>query len=1383
MFISDSAFQFVYPSSFSDSVPVGSLGFGALSDGFYVRDSAGVSSRVLLVKDSRNDVRATGSTDSSLVTETGIRSAIQAYKPVPDGTTYGQMPYWTGTAWATSGNILNVGEGSPEAILQLIPATLSGGYKNSELKESPFTRWGFNTELGIDTGIEMVYYDSDNPLNASVNFSIGSTSHSQDYLHVVWVGDSDTVHLYLPTLATAGFLTTDSYGQLAVDSNTYEHTLGNPSSNGQVLASTTTGIRSWVSLPSAGVSVTNQGDTRLVTCSGTTDVLDAESDLLFSGSSAYMTLRGTKTTTLSIQTSVANAVDYAQLSLLRSRGTIASPTSVVDGDIIGILAFQAVTTSYGTSSPVTITAIAEDTFAFAARGGSLKIDTVPEGSITSATRFEITKTGAIKFNGAYTFPTADGSANYILKTNGSGVVSWAADSSNTGTVTSVAMTVPTGLTIGGTPITTSGTLALTFTSGYSIPTTANQTNWGTAYTHSQATTGFHGSTTVGESLVKLANPGAVTFIKISATNVASTESAATYRTSLGSTTVGDSFFTTANPSAITFPQVNANNTVTYQTAANFRTAIGAGTGNGTVTSVTASGALASSGGTTPAITVAATYQIPTSTQVTNWDALVSSQWVTVTNGIQYSSNVGIGIAPDGDKKFKASAALAYVGYFISTYTAGTSYCLSGVSSGANTANTNVGVYASASNGLTNFAFHIDTSTVAGTNNWALRVSSTAKNHLEGTTGIGIADALGKLQVYNGATSALPAFVVNQLNSSYGLADFQASGTSRVSINYTGQIISTVASGTAPMTIASNTVVSNLNADLLDGYHSSSFQTALTNPITGTGTSGKLPKFNSTTSLGDSVFSDNATYGYVSSGLGIGDSAVPNSTVKLALNSATGATALVVKSDYALQTGTGNQTIGQVDLRHISTTTAYSRIVLRYNMDTTHYEHAQIFAAPTISGIQSRNYMVIDGYTGALQIQSGINTYEFKNYGHTGISTDAASFTGIGTISPATKLHVYHSNSTSSVSTVTLENADATTGGVHLDFKTGYTSNAGDYFRFSMRGDQTDVVQTVYDASAATWKQLYQYKYLTGFLYWGSPTTLTTDITNGRMGIGSNSTVPTAELSFGFGANRAINVLRETTAATAGRDLTISAGSAVSGGTNLKGGNIILETGISTGLDTSTSFVVRVPNKGTSGTSDNALFDVLTLSNDGFMALQSNVDYGPQVNLSSYNSTAANASYVNFLRYRGTIGAGTAISAGDTLGSFTWKGYANGAGRAAANLIVTADSIGATYINGKMIIRIKESTNTSNKDFTFDSVGFMSISEATGGINFGADVNLYRQSASVLRTDDSFSIDKDQAFYIGTPNATDSWRFILVSKNLEIQYHNGTSYITKTTIQV
>lgn len=52
-----------------------------------------------------------------------------------------------------------------------------------------------------------------------------------------------------------------------------------------------------------------------------------------------------------------------------------------------------------------------------------------------------------------------------------------------GTVSSVALSVPTGLVItSGSPITTSGTIAVGLQSGYSIPTTVKQSNWDDAYT-------------------------------------------------------------------------------------------------------------------------------------------------------------------------------------------------------------------------------------------------------------------------------------------------------------------------------------------------------------------------------------------------------------------------------------------------------------------------------------------------------------------------------------------------------------------------------------------------------------------------------------------------------------------------------------------------------------------------------------------------------------------------------------------------------------------------------------------------------------------------------------------------------------------------------------
>lgn len=50
-----------------------------------------------------------------------------------------------------------------------------------------------------------------------------------------------------------------------------------------------------------------------------------------------------------------------------------------------------------------------------------------------------------------------------------------------GTVTSVGMTVPTGLSVSPTSINSSGTFAVTYAEGYSIPTNAKQSNWDTAY--------------------------------------------------------------------------------------------------------------------------------------------------------------------------------------------------------------------------------------------------------------------------------------------------------------------------------------------------------------------------------------------------------------------------------------------------------------------------------------------------------------------------------------------------------------------------------------------------------------------------------------------------------------------------------------------------------------------------------------------------------------------------------------------------------------------------------------------------------------------------------------------------------------------------------------
>jgi len=50
-----------------------------------------------------------------------------------------------------------------------------------------------------------------------------------------------------------------------------------------------------------------------------------------------------------------------------------------------------------------------------------------------------------------------------------------------GTVTSVGLAAPTGFSVSGSPVTSSGNITLSFAAGYSLPTTASQANWDTAY--------------------------------------------------------------------------------------------------------------------------------------------------------------------------------------------------------------------------------------------------------------------------------------------------------------------------------------------------------------------------------------------------------------------------------------------------------------------------------------------------------------------------------------------------------------------------------------------------------------------------------------------------------------------------------------------------------------------------------------------------------------------------------------------------------------------------------------------------------------------------------------------------------------------------------------
>lgn len=77
-----------------------------------------------------------------------------------------------------------------------------------------------------------------------------------------------------------------------------------------------------------------------------------------------------------------------------------------------------------------------------------------------------------------------GTSGQVLVSQGSSAApiwSDAASGGGSGTVTSIAISTPVGLTVSGSPVTTSGTISISLASGYSIPTSASQITWDTAY--------------------------------------------------------------------------------------------------------------------------------------------------------------------------------------------------------------------------------------------------------------------------------------------------------------------------------------------------------------------------------------------------------------------------------------------------------------------------------------------------------------------------------------------------------------------------------------------------------------------------------------------------------------------------------------------------------------------------------------------------------------------------------------------------------------------------------------------------------------------------------------------------------------------------------------
>ena len=348
------------------------------------------------------------------------------------------------------------------------------------------------------------------------------------------------------------------------------------------------------------------------------------------------------------------------------------------------------------------------------------------------------------------------------------------------------------------------------------------------------------------------------------------------RTNLGATTLGSNLFTITNPSAITFPRFNADNTVSALNAADFRTAIGAGTGGGTVTSVSWTGGIVSiaNATTTPAFTIAGT-----------------------SGGIPYFSSAST---------WATSAALAANSLVIG----------GGAGVAPSTITTGTGV-------VTALGVNTGTAGAFVVNGGALGTpSSGTVTNLTGTASININGTVGATTPNTGAftsvTSTSASGVLTRAAATQdGVAMVgRAGGTS----SYTATFTPTTLSASRTMTIPDNSgtlLTTGATVTVAQGGTGATTLTA-NNVILGNGTS--AVQFVAPGTAGNVLTSNGTTWTSAAAGAslsGVTDSAPPYETALgyQAGNSNTGArnTFLGFQSGFTNTTGTDNTAVGMQSL--------------------------------------------------------------------------------------------------------------------------------------------------------------------------------------------------------------------------------------------------------------------------------------------------------------------------------------------------------------------------------------------------------------------------------------------------------------------------------------
>jgi hypothetical protein len=479
--------------------------------------------------------------------------------------------------------------------------------------------------------------------------------------------------------------------------------------------------------------------------------------------------------------------------------------------------------------------------------------------------------------GTWHIPLSDGSNNVDYYN-----VSELPFSDNAGTVTSVAISGGTGISVSGSPITSSGTITITNDSP-NVPETftewvvrddddddktlSGSTNKYLKFVAATGTLGTNLSGTgtsadpyvmtitspdsdSGGTVTSVSGAGSVNGLTLTGTVTTSGDltlggtlaisnddwsgadlaianggtgasTAAAAITNLGATTVGGNLFTLTNPSAIRFIRINANNTVSALTASDFRTAIGAGTSSttGTVTSVGTTAPI--TGGT---ITGSGTIGISNATGTTVGAAAIDA---------------GVGISVSDSNGVYTIANAGMIGWTQSADT-GTSVSVANGGTVDLEGGNNISTTISAGVGTATVTFDMDTGG-AGAGTYGSTSNSTKIDEIT-------LDAYGRVTaVTTGATG------------SGSMSSWTIAGDSGSNAISNGNTV-TIAGGTNITTAESGGTVTITNGitnnnQLING---AGYTTNAGNTITSGATVNRVPRFSGSVNLANSSIFDNGT---------------------------------------------------------------------------------------------------------------------------------------------------------------------------------------------------------------------------------------------------------------------------------------------------------------------------------------------------------------------------------------------------------------------------------------------------------------------------------------------------------------------------------------------